>query len=427
MRPESNKFDKLNIVDWIGVVFCIFFMSGSTSSSFLYYALVLYGVWLIYFLVKTPYLLLGMLLERKNLLLIWFLLFSTINGMITAPLDFTAKQLFSGCMMFSPILFANYYLRFSSPVKLKKIILIILAGWIFFSVRAIIFYINHPGSARILASDKLAYGTIAIGGDYSLAYGSAILACAAMSLLLEHRLGRPSKYVFWIAMTILCLAVVFYTESTVTFVAMIVGVLLTLFFRGDDQVLYQRLTKRTIGKLVIVVVILAVLVIMSQLIGRLVISVAENQTSGQFRERLMSLAGFLMGNKEEGAYTVNRYEIPLKSLGTFIRNPLFGVSYQHGNNFLKASDFGIGSHCEWADALANYGLIGGIPFLLIYFFHIKEVLQTPNRLAKGWIVCFIIMGMFNPFRSFQSHLILFFVLPAICCLEEYRQSRLLIL
>ena len=116
----------------------------------------------------------------------------------------------------------------------------------------------------------------------------------------------------------------------------------------------------------------------------------------------------------------------MKSLKTFINNPLFGVSYRHGNNYLKASDFGIGNHCEWADALANYGLIGGVPMLLIYYYNVREVLQMPNRLSKGWLVCMLVMGMFNPFRSFQSHLILFFIIPVFCCLEEYRQSRLLI-
>ena len=203
--------------------------------------------------------------------------------------------------------------------------------------------------------------------------------------------------------------VIYETLSTITFISYFIGVLIvvvsSIFFRRRTG-----LSSSIVQLLIIGMVVLLVVIFLNE-IGEWILSIASNNST-TIGVRLKSLAYMLLGNDSGGLYSENRMYLPIVSLKTFLQNPLFGVAYKHGNGFYRPYLFGVANHCEWADTLANYGLVGGIPLLYIYFSNINKIYKN-RTLSFGLVISFLILGMFNPFRCVQTSVVLFFLIPAI--------------
>ena len=84
------------------------------------------------------------------------------------------------------------------------------------------------------------------------------------------------------------------------------------------------------------------------------------------------LPNILAGRASDPTY---RYELMIQSLGIFIEHPAIGVALEARG----AGTEGTGGHSSWVDALASYGLFGGMPYLL---FHLLVL----RRLWRAWTV-----------------------------------------
>jgi len=147
-------------------------------------------------------------------------------------------------------------------------------------------------------------------------------------------------------------------------------------------------------------------------IGLFIIKQTDKQSTAL--DIRISEIGRSMAYGENASYMESRRDIPIKSLKVFIKNPFIGIGYITGYNYIEAKILGLGNHGEWADALAMMGILGGVPYLLIYFYSVKNVCNYSKRFASpAWIITLVMMGLFNPFKTFQSHFALFFMINAI--------------
>lgn len=354
--------------------------------------------------------------DNKLVMLFLYLLYGFFTGIYVGGIIFPLKQFFSGLMMFSSIIAFNYYSAENNYGRLKTILILFLVIWFYYMVSALRFYSENVGAARILASIQDAYGNIAIGGGYTLAYGTAILVTVMLNLLLDNRLKTIPIKVLVTVFMIVGMFVVVSTESTVTLIALAIGIIATIFFRRKDDFSSNTSISNRVIKAIIVIFIGAITLLFISKIGEIVIELSYS-FEGILGDRLRSFGYAMSGDKTAGSYALGRASIFTKSFNTFINNPIFGVSYMHGNGFLNMGVFGVGNHCEWIDAFANYGLIIGLLFISIYIKQFKEVSRSNNKLSFGWGICLLSMGLFNPFRSFQSNAAVFFLIPAIASID----------
>jgi hypothetical protein len=412
MKIKISKIP-LRFSDIVLLAFLGYSMGGSSSSLHLYISIGLLGLWIISALLSDVKAFRIAFQDKKLIWLFLYLLYAFMTGLLVGEFSYEIKQFVAGFYLFSPILILNYYTR-KNELDIRRIDAIVictLAIMLFYSYRAIRFYGQYTAAARYLAMNKEKYGDIAIGGGYALAYGSAILSILLLSMIIERRIDSGAKRIMALGMFFVCSLIVFATQSTVAVVCWAISVVVAIVF--SDKRMDRGNVNRIFIKLIVVLIASVAIFFSVEIIGKFIIWVASTQ-EGTFANRLREVGNMLIGEESFGSgYAFGRFTIPLKSLGTFFTHPLFGVSYKHGNNFLDSSLFGVGQHGEWADALANYGVLFGTLFIAIYVRTVKEVKRINPGISPAWWVCFLLIGLFNPIRTFNANVIIFMVVPMI--------------
>lgn len=411
---------KLCLNDIVLLAFLGYSMGGSTSSSHLYISTGLLGLWGVCAFFTAPRAFQAAFMDRKIFWLILYLLYAFLTGLFVGEFIFEIKQFVAGLYLYSPILILNYYIKKDELDirRLSTIVFCILAILLFYSYKAIVFYGQHASAARYLAMDKETYGDIAIGGGYSLAYGSAILSILLFSLLIEGRIESIIKKLLAIGMILIGTLVVFATQSTVAVICWAISFVIAIVLRDKRE----KRGSFTVIKSFVAMLWATITFFFIRYIGQFVMWIASTQ-EGMFANRLGEIGDVLIGEEAFGrGYLFDRFKIPFESIGTFFTHPLLGVSYEHGNNFLDSSLFGVGQHGEWADALANYGFIFGTCFIAIYVREIKEVQRYNMGISQAWWICLILIGMFNPVRTFNANVIVFLIVPLIAIIN--RRSKM---
>ncbi len=417
MKIRISKIP-LRLSDIVLLAFLVYSMGGSSSSSHLYISIGLLGMWVVCAFITDPRTFQLAFKDRKILWLFLFLLYAFMTGLIVGDFSFEIKQFVAGFYMYSPILILNYYIKKDELDigRLSAIVFCALAIMLFYSYKAIVFYGQHASAARYLAMNREKYGDIAIGGGYALAYGSAILSILLFSLLIEGRIESRIKRLLAIGMILVGTLVVITTQSTVAVVCWAISVVVAIVFRDKRE--NRGSVNAVVIKSFIVILSAAIIFFTIRYIGQFVMWIASTQ-EGMFANRLRELGNVLIGEESFGSgYAFSRFTMPFKSIGTFFTHPLLGVNYMHGNNFLDSSLFGVGQHGEWADALANYGIIFGTCLIAIYVKQIKEVQKYNVGISPAWWICLILIGLFNPVRTFNANVNVFLVVPLIAIINS---------
>lgn len=405
------------LIDVATLIYMFVAISGNTAWYHLYLTIGLYFVWIIILFISKLDFVNVLINSQQYRPVLWFLLYTLICGIIGGTIIFSLKQLGSGLIAFSPIVMFLYYFRYEGSQKQRLMLRGILIIWLFYSIKSIVFFSDNVGAARILASDARFYGDIAIGGAYVLAYGSAILAGLAINLILDRRVNGYIDVILWILIFFISIILVFMTESTVTLISMLVGIIYTVIFRNKKDITMvsgSTIDKKIIRRFLIFALLLIVFLLSREFVGKEIAILASN-IDGIVGRRLLSFGNTLAGIEVgSDSYALNRVARNMMSLKSFFSHPLFGVCYQHGNGY----DYHLltellGNHCEWSDALGNCGLIGGVPFLTIFIRNIRNVISLPAKISNGWIVTLLMLGLFNPFRAVQPYLVVFFIVPLV--------------
>ena len=350
-----------------------------------------------------------------NLFLGGFLLFyffsSAIVGSIIYTVEYAARYLML-CGCFSQFL---YYKNRNDHKEIKVIVGFSLLAYLFFSLRAIIFYIQNPTAARVLAADYYAFDTIAIGGGYAIAFGAAILLTGLFEMQLNGRFETASKKVLCLAVVVLLFVLVVKTESAITLIAAIAGLAIALVnrFAYGKEANSRNNLRRIVGTILIVILLLLVFLNLND-IGKTMMDMTgdnlDNLISRRFYRIGEKLYYFGRENKVSN-YVDTRLETVKISWNTFLKNPIFGVGHKCGNVFKRLSDYGVGTHSSMFDALAQHGIIGASMFFVFLYTAIKRGLKDVK--GSGYIGTVLVMMVLNPFNYFHGYFVLFVLLPMI--------------
>lgn len=121
---------------------------------------------------------------------------------------------------------------------------------------------------------------------------------------------------------------------------------------------------------------------------------------GRFYDKLvntfLSLPDILTGQAID---LTQRYSLMLESLQVFLENPVIGASF----GARGVGTTGVGGHSSWLDALALYGLIGSVPYLLFHLLVFRRLWQAwrgdrINALYWGCLLScalYLFYGFFN--------------------------------
>ena len=276
-------------------------------------------------------------------------------------------------MQFGAIIaYFSYYSESPNVINSIKTICLIIITIV--SINALLFYIYNPNAARMLAADSSSFDNIAIGNGYSLAYSLAILSVYIFYCLLNGILKK--RKILYICLLFLFFITIYLTESMTTLIALLLGIFITIISRIIFGKSLQKQTKARVLVGIILIVVFAIIFLSSiNGIGRLLVSITDSNLSDLYSRRLNrigeKLASFWTENNVYN-YIDERFSTVTLSLGTFFEHPMIGVGYKYGNIYSSGYNYGVGQHSEFADLLAQFGIIGMLTLLNIYIIFIRK-------------------------------------------------------
>lgn len=395
-------------------VFIFHSVSGSTSANANLISIALLVVWVIIATLSSPKSFYYAVTRPQVKALMVFIVFLFTTSMYVGGFFNSIKLVGQSIFIFSPMVIYSYYAN-SNIRKLKLLLKVCLVLFFYFIIKSLIFYTEFENAARQIAADKSALGDLAIGGGYSLAYASVIFTIFLTDLMINKNISNLKIKVLVILSMLLMSYFVFKTKSTLTIIWLIVGVLLVLFSKKRRQIndknnLLQINKGRTdLSRIILIILSICVTFFIYESIGKFLIENAnENNVVSQRLSELGKSAAYGIDNSDYSEYRIGRYVF---SFISFFKSPIIGNGFEYGYIYKNSLPY-IGGHSEWIDSLANFGLVGSIPFFLIFYFVIKSGRLISRHLASNsYILVVFLLGLFNPLLEFQITFILMLIIP----------------
>ncbi len=131
------------------------------------------------------------------------------------------------------------------------------------------------------------------------------------------------------------------------------------------------------------------------------------------REKLLHIMFVLQGNGDVNTLS-SRFDLLHMSISSFLRSPIWGV----GNYHHVGLGVPVGQHTQIVDDFARFGLLGGIPILLMITFCFSRNLYPPkrpcfNRELLPCFILFLLLGFLNPLYKDNIMIATFILAPAL--------------
>lgn len=327
------------------------------------------------------------------------------------------------CIMYTLVTFGPFFIKIyierkNNAALKKKLFVWLTFVWFVIVIVSIITYSASEEGGRDFANE---HRGLFIGGGYSAAYASAMVSVICFYYLISCRESISKKIkLLLVAGVILSGIHVFYTMSTITIVAMLLGCVLSIFFRG------KKTNKLKFGIILFTVLLAFVslsFLLESESIGLWMMKTGSRIENDLLSERLSEVGRLLYAN-DESHHMGNRLYTLKVSWQTFISHPIIGVGYKYGNTYDLLYKNGVGVHSEFLDSFAKYGIVGSIPYLYFFYLQVKGLIEKSRyRITMPIVATFLIMFIFNPFLSVQTIFILCLYLPLLIELIE-KQSEI---
>lgn len=391
------------VVDILMLLFCLIAISDVTSNAVIAcFALGISALILIYNHFK---------LYKKNYkylpfkFMCLFLLLVSIEIIISGNIP--VEYLLSRYSLFFPIIIFLFYRSSSNNIKILNIVMII---WGIIAVRACYLYSTGVIAARAIAAHQQTDVAFS-GGGYGFAVGSSILAVYLFEMMIWRKIKCNIIYIAYIAL--LCYTVIL-TQSTTTILALFIGLIFALILKIFQVESIIKLKKKQAIGLIMTVAAALIILGMKENIGDLILNIAKNG-EGIVSQRFYEVGVMLSAGTsslDSSSDMLGRIDLLASSIKTFLQYPIFGLVARYGTNFYILSSLGVGSHGEFFDAFAEFGLFAGVPYVLIFIstFFVERKEQY-NSIGFGYIVTFCVLFFFNPFLYLQVNICIFFIIP----------------
>ena len=418
----SGRFSKNMNSDRIGFsvlplsIYLVYAISGYSGKMHNYILFGLFVIWNMSALMESTIRYRRAVQSKAIVLLLLFLVYFFLTSMFHGVLFDTLVSIASYLMQFGAIVIYKFYSQKSGNKEIKTIIGVTTILWLLTSVYAIVFYELNPSAARTLAGDYYAYGNVLIGGGYSISFGSALVIVYLFERLINNTI-KTKKIKFIVTVSIIILTtLVIKVESSLTFIAVLIGCVLCILrrmWKGKEGRQQNESAILKLSFIIIIFILFVLLLINIQGIGSWIVEITNGGVENVIVRRFNRIGQKLMyfgSNIAYENYIDTRWEFVQRSWKTFIANPLFGVGYKYGNIFSLMKVNGVGSHSELTDMLAQFGFIGALPLLLVFYYGMQNGL---DKRYDTYVLVVLFMMIVNPFKYFHTHIALFTIIPMI--------------
>jgi hypothetical protein len=374
-------------------------------------------IWFFSCVICKPHAVVNIFLQKHyGILLILLLYHFSIIALTGGPLQ-AIKDTGAMIQIYSPIFMYEFYSRFEDE-KYNSLLFIIITGiFIFFSVKTLLFLEINPMAARDIISSVIDE-VVMIGGGYSLAYGLTIIVPALFyftihqidkdyisNLITKHKIANKVYRLILLFIIILFSAVIVKSMYVISFFLLIFGFILTIVF-----VLFNKFKKKH-AFLIIISIVLFFLVTK----GLFVDSVLNYVSTVESFPVLMSRVIDVINIFQNMSFTASddlvvRSDLYMDSLSLFFDNFIFGIGYKYSLDFVLMHAAGLGTHSEWFDTLAKYGVFG---LFMIWFLISARKIYFEKKGFKIAFLLFIILGFVNPVNLFTIYFATFYYVPKI--------------
>lgn len=391
------------VIDFLAIIYCLFAISGFGTSAMLSILAVAVSILILlcnrFKLYKKDYSYGPFKYAGIFLILVGIEIF--ISGNISI------KYLLSIFSFFFPIILYLYYRSKKNNIRILNIVMII---WGAITIRACYLYSTGIIAARALAAHKQTDVAFS-GGGYGFAVGSAILAVYLTEMLLWKKIKFNILNIVYVIM--LCYVVVL-TQSTTTILALFLGLIVAFILRIFNVSSLTRLDKRKFVGVVMVAIVCFCFLGLRENIGRFILEKAASG-SGIVSQRFLEVGTMLVGGSSSlnsSSDMIGRFDLLLESLKTFLQYPFMGLVSQYGTNFYTLYALGVGSHGEFFDTFAKYGLTAGIPYIAIFLTAFANERKNQfTSIGFGYLITFCVLFVFNPCLYEQVNVCVFYVIP----------------
>lgn len=318
-----------------------------------------------------------------------FLLFVLLTSGLDINTTIALFTTFLPCLLFQVkknIIGNNKELVISEKFFLIGIIGIMM----FYCYRSLLLLNENPMALRLLISSEKDTSVV-VGGGYALPY-SLTLLCPFLLYGVRYVKEKIYKVLIYIVIAVGTYFVVRALYTT--------AILLMAF--GYIIVVSSRMSNQR-RKLFIVFAFFFFIVLLQ--FFPLIIDFFSNQEANVVGRRLIELDN--MANDKKGGDTdlLSRMSLMLSSLETFLENPILGVGPSVNYNYFEMEKLGVGSHAEWFDIFATYGLFA---LLLVSY-----LINSAKRILKNnfSLFLFVLLGFLNPAFFFTIILVVFYIVP----------------
>ena len=308
------------------------------------------------------------------------------------------KFCISAFCMFAPMYIYNYYTSIYSGAHFK-VTKIVTVALLFMTGYCTKWQYEHPGSARAVTSGEIDTDEVVFGG-VMFAAASAVFAVYLLYLLKTGVLHTYKTKLFYMLLFAISFLLVLTSGSTISSLNV---VLFCCFVFLPSKV--QK------GMVWFILIVSIFVLMFSSTVGQIIIAMSQLFDDPTTADRLNSLGAILAygKNNSDSLYFLDRFFLPMISVETFFHNPIIGVAYKYGNDWTLGHLYGVGSHSEWADPLAKFGLFG-IVYYKIFIRQLKRCYKDNS--TKLWIYAWLSLGLFNPIVTEFSNVLCFYLIPS---------------
>lgn len=236
-------------------------------------------------------------------------------------------------------------------------------------------------------------------GDFQAIYAMAVLIGPLSSLVLDKK--RTCRYRLFMLISLFIMAICLVLSNLVTSVIIAALSIIVSFY----------LENRNGVKPLFLGMISIVGIALKNVWADLIFVIAD---SGMFfwstADKMRTVADLLKGNADNLNTLGLRMRLAKISLDTFKKNPIWGLDFKdYGQNT-------IGSHNQWTDDLARFGILGNLLIWWNYIrlfnmsVHYMDSEHIKNALKTVWFI-FFVFGFLNPCLIGQVLAVIFIVVP----------------
>ena len=258
---------------------------------------------------------------------------------------------------------------------------------------------SNPMALRELVSvDK--DDSVIIGDGFALPYAMAVFVPS----LLYYCMYKTQK--IYVKLYLLLAAII----GGALVIRSLYMTALILFITGILYVLIYRFSKRAkVVFLSVLIIIIPSFVLFLPTIMEKLSPAGATVLITRSEELSLLFSGDSISDTDMG----DRFTLALTSIKTFFKHPLFGIGWSVNYDFFEMERLGVGSHSEWFDIFARYGIFGS---LLIYTIAVgvKKHIKKENITY----LFFVILGFLNPIILFPILFVTMFLSPSLKYLEQ---------